>query len=433
VIALQTEPFRWLALLRRAGSSPLPPGAVPVTKQPAPSLLRLARRLAGAATLVEVMRIVDRLAAGALDADHVSVCLLNEEGTMLTVHHDPTTEPSIAQQHHEIEVSEATMIGSAARRDAAELLDVRSYADRYAGYGAEARSMGLEQLAAVPMHDPSGELVGVLGLGWRSISEPDLDHLESIADLIGDAVRLARDSDRNRATAAAFQEMLLPTRLDSADPAVVRARYHSVDQSVGGDFYDVVARGEHTTWFVIGDVAGHGILASRTMGKIRFFLRALLFDATDPSEVLGSLNRLVLAEEQQEVATCLVAAWDRVSHTLTFASAGHLSQLAIIDGATRLLRPPPDPPLGVRRSAPRHAATTVDISHGATIVLYTDGLVERRDIPIDESLEWLVQRVGSWPSMGLDQLLDRLFDIASGGVEDDVAILAVQIPPAAAD
>lgn len=433
VLALQTEPFRWLALLRSAGSSPLPPGAPPRTRQPGSSLLRLARRLAGAASLEEVMRIVDRLGTGALDADSVSVCLLNEDATALMVHHDPTTSPGIAQQHPEIAVSEATMIGAAARRDASELLEIGSYEARYPGHGANARSMGLVQLSAVPMHDSTGDLVGVLGIGWKSIGEPDLGVLESIADLIGDAVRLARDSDRNRATAVAFQEMLLPTRLDSADPALVGVRYHSVDQSVGGDFYDVVTRGTGTTWFVIGDVVGHGIRASRTMGKIRFFLRALLFDATDPAVVLESLNRLVLAEEQQEVATCLVAAWDRVGHTLTFASAGHLPQLAIIDGATRLLAPAPDPPLGVERSTPGHEATTIDVGNGATLVFYTDGLVERRDVPIDESVDWLSERVGSWPSLVLDELLDRLFEIAAGGVDDDVAILAVELPPAAVD
>lgn len=430
VIALQNEPFRWLALLRSAGSSPLRPGPPLRAGQPGRSLLRLARRLAGAASLEEVMRIVDRLGAGALDADSVSVCLLNEDGTQLTVHHDPTTSPGVASRYAEIAVAETTMIGAAAHRDAAELLEIGRYESRYPGYGADARAMGLGHLAAVPMHDPNGDLVGVLGIGWKSLGEVDLGLIESIADLIGDAVRLARDSDRNRATAGAFQEMLLPTRLDSADPALVGARYHSVDESVGGDFYDVVTRGEATTWFVIGDVVGHGISASRTMGKIRFFLRALLYDATDPAAVLEALNRLVLAEQQHEVATCLVAVWDRVEHTLSLASAGHLPQLAIIDGEARLLAPVPDPPLGVERSGPGHGATTIDISHGATLVFYTDGLVERRDVPIDESLRWLSERVGSWPSLGLDELLDRLFEIAAGGVDDDVAILGVEIPRA---
>ena len=433
VIALQTEPFRWLALLRSAGSSPLLLAAPPVKRQPASSLLRLARRLAGAATLDEVMRIVDRLATGALDADHVSVALLDEDGTVLTVHHDPMTAPGVARRYTEIPVSDPTMLGAAARDDAAELLDLESYAARYPGYGADARSMGIEQLAAVPIHDPNGDLIGVLGIGWRSIGEPDLGHLESIADLIGDAVRLARDSDRNRATAAAFQEMLLPTYLDSAGPALLGVRYHSVDHSVGGDFYDVVARGTGTIWFIIGDVVGHGIAASRTMGKIRFFLRSLLYDAADPSSLLEALNQRVLAEGQGEVATCLVAVWDQLGHTLTFASAGHLPQLGIVGDEVRLLEPTPDPPLGVHRLAPPRAATTIDVSDGATLMLYTDGLVERRHVAIDDSVEWLRRTVASWSPVGLETLLDRLFAIASGGVDDDVAILAVQIPSTETD
>jgi hypothetical protein len=429
VLALQTEPFRWLALLRSAGSSPLPPANSSSTMRNPPAALRLAQRLAGAGTLDDVMRIVDRLSTGALQADHVSVGVLADDGARLVVHHDPMTAPGIARKYLEIEVSDATMLGRAAVREVTEILDLCDYEVAYPGFGADARRMGLEQLAAVPMRDRNGALVGVLGIGWSSSGHREVGHLEPIADLIGDAIRLARDADRNRATAAAFQEMLLPTRLDSAEPALVGARYHSVDHSVGGDFYDVVTRGPGRTWFVIGDVVGHGIGASRTMGKIRFFLRALLRDADDPGQLLEFLNELLLAEQQNEVATCLVAMWDRDRHTLTYSSAGHLPQLIIVDGTARLLEPPPDPPLGVVRSACRHPSSSVDLRDGATLVLFTDGLVERRDESIDESLARLELTVRSWPSLGLEGLLDRLFDVAAGGVDDDVAILAVEIPP----
>ena len=395
VLALQTEPFRWLALLRTAGSSPMfLPG-----RQHASVTLRLARRLAGAGTFDDVMRIIDLLSTGALEADHVSVGLLDEDGSTMEVHYDPMTARRIARKHPTIDVSEATMLGTAALRDAAEFIDVDAYEVSYPSGGIDARGMQIEQLAAVPMHDRNGELVGVLGIGWTSRGERDMGHIESVAELIGDAIRLARDADRNRATAAAFQEMLLPTHLDSADPALVDARYYSVDHSVGGDFYDVVTRDGRRTWFVIGDVVGHGIAASRTMGKIRFFLRALLLDAVDPAELLDSLNQLVLAEGYNEMATCLVAVWDRVGRTLTYSSAGHLAQLIIIDGDVRLLLPPPDPPVGVVRSAAIHPSTEIDIGSGATLVLYTDGLVERRDLAIDESLAGLRDMVGSWPQL----------------------------------
>jgi serine phosphatase RsbU (regulator of sigma subunit) len=121
--------------------------------------------------------------------------------------------------------------------------------------------------------------------------------------------------------------------------------------------------------------------------------------------------------------------WDRVRHTLTYSSAGHLPQLIIVEGMARLIESPPDPPLGVVRSASRHPSSSVDLRDGATLVLFTDGLVERRDESIDESLARLELTVRSWPPLGLEGLLDRLFDVAAGGVDDDVAILAVEIPP----
>lgn len=428
VLSLQVEPFRWLALLRSSGSSPASPTTESSAVAVAMPTLRLARRLAGAGSVDDVTRIVDRLSTSALDADHVSLSLLDEDSSTLRIHHDPTTAPGVTREYSSLDVSESTMIGASALGDVTKILNLDAYEVEYPGYGADARNMNLDQLAAVPMHDRHGELVGVLGIGWRSIGERDLGHVESVADLIGDAIRLARDSDRNRATAAAFQEMLLPTQLDSADPAVVGVRYHAVDDSVGGDFYDVVTRGTATTWFVIGDVVGHGIVASRTMGKIRFFLRALLLDASDPAEVLERLNDLVLAESQDEVATCLVAVWDQLRHTLTFSSAGHLPQMVLTADGAALLQCPPDPPLGVVRSGPTHPSTSIGVEHGATLVLYTDGLVEERDVAIDQALSRFRGLVESLPRTDLESLLDRLVEIAVGGVDDDVAILAVEIP-----
>jgi hypothetical protein len=428
VLSLQVEPFRWLALLRSAGSSPASPSTESSAETVALPTLQLARRLAGAGSVDDVTRIVDRLSTTALDAAHVSLSLLDEDSSTLRIHHDPATAPGVARRYSSLDVSESTMLGACASGDVTKILSLDSYEAQYPGYGSDARKMDLDQLAAVPMHDRHGGLVGVLGIGWRSVGKRDLGHLESVADLIGDAIRLARDSDRNRATAAAFKEMLLPTQLDAADPAVVGVRYHVVDDSVGGDFYDVVGRGTATTWFVIGDVVGHGIGASRTMGKIRFFLRALLLDATDPAEVLERLNDLVLAENQNEVATCLVAVWDQARHTLTFSSAGHLPQMTLTADGAGLLHCPPNPPLGVVRSGPPHPSTSIGVEHGTTIVLFTDGLVEQRDLDIDQALSRLTELVDSFPRADLESLLDRLVDFAAGGVDDDVAILGVEIP-----
>lgn len=425
VLGLQTEPFRWLALLRNAGSSPLDAESSASERQHPSAVLRLAQGLAGASSLQDVMRIVDRLATGALQAVHVSLGLLTDDRSQLIVHHDPMVAPDIVQRHLTIEVSETTMLGRAAVLDVAELLDLDAYETAYPGYGADARRMNFVQLAAVPMHDQNGNLVGVMGIGWSSSGERELRQLEAVGDLIGDAIRLARDSDRNRATAAAFQAMLLPTQLDPVDPAEVAVKYRSVDRSVGGDFYDVITRADRT-WFVIGDVVGHGISASRTMGKIRFFLRALLHTATDPAELLDALNDLVLAEGQDEVATCLVAVWDRDQHTLACASAGHLPQLLVTDGAARLLETEPDPPLGVARPGSSHPSLRLEIDHGGTLVLFTDGLVERRDVAIDEALASLREVVQSCRTLDVEALANRLIDIDAG--DDDVAILAVTIP-----
>jgi serine/threonine-protein kinase RsbW len=127
------------------------------------------------------------------------------------------------------------------------------------------------------------------------------------------------------------------------------------------------------------------------------------------------------------VATCLVAVWDRDEATLALASAGHLPQLLVTDGAARLLDTTPDPPLGVARPGPPHPSLRVEIDRGATLVLFTDGLVERRDVAIDEALAGLGEVVQSCGTLDVDALTDRLIDI-DGGDDDDVAVLAVEIP-----
>jgi serine phosphatase RsbU (regulator of sigma subunit) len=277
------------------------------------------------------------------------------------------------------------------------------------------------------MHARTGELIGVMGIGWRNERMDDIRHLRSVADLIGNAVALAVDTDRDRAMAAALQEMLLPPQLDEIEPARVAVRYRAVDRSVGGDFYDVVSRQDDCTWLVIGDVIGHGIGASRTMGKIRFFLRAVMIDLSDPVDVLEQVNRLLIAEDQGEMATCVVACWNSTDDVVTIASAGHLPQIVVAGGEVLLLDIEPAPPLGVERNSDVPASMELAVGDGLRLLLFTDGLIERRDEPLDRSLARLRGALATHAARDVDDTVDALLATVAGTDDDDIALLCIDI------
>jgi len=313
---------------------------------PNDATLRLARRLAGAATLRDVVTAVDRLAASSLGSDDVNFALVSEHQT-LRIHHVPSTDPLIAERYDEIPLDRSTLLGETLLNDIAAVLTIDEFEQRYPTLGSDGRDMGFAHLGAAAMHTEDGRVVGVVGLGWRDgRPEVDLDRIRTVGDVIGNAIDLAFNIDLAQSMAASFQEMLLPARLDPIIGGDVQVRYRAVDRAVGGDFFDVVTCADSSTWLVIGDVVGHGLEASRTMAKVRFFLRACVRNRFDPSEVLGLVHDLLEAEDLQELATCLIARWDPVVSELTVATAGHLPPVVCSD-ATAVLDLPVNPPLGV--------------------------------------------------------------------------------------
>jgi serine phosphatase RsbU (regulator of sigma subunit) len=160
------------------------------------------------------------------------------------------------------------------------------------------------------------------------------------------------------------------------------------------------------------------------MGKIRFFLRAVMRDESDPSRVLSRVHDLLLTEAMDELATCMIGRWDPVARTLTIASAGHLPPLAT-DEATSVVPIAPDPPLGTPNVAFTQPNTVIDIVGPMRLLLYTDGVVERRDEIIDESIAALAKRLATTVGQPLEVAADTILDQATSSGEDDMALLLI--------
>src|SRR5262249_42481060 len=202
----------------------------------------------------------------------------------------------------------------------------------------------------------------------------------------------ARRYSRERATALTLQRSMLPTGLSAPCSVEVRHRYLPGSQliEVGGDWYESISLPGARVALVVGDVAGHGVRAAVTMGRLRTAIQTLAMLELSPIESLQQLNELMrmLGVLEPHFATCAYAVYDAVQGTCEVASAGHLPPLLVRpDGSSEFLDVSPAPPLGVGEGIIR--SRTFEIEDGSLFVLYTDGLVESRDRDIDDGLNRL--------------------------------------------
>ncbi|MET8954691.1 ATP-binding SpoIIE family protein phosphatase [Streptomyces sp. NPDC004393] len=249
------------------------------------------------------------------------------------------------------------------------------------------------------------------------------DHAEA-------AERLRASEREQRRTAVTLQRSLLPQELEQPDDLRIAATYQpgGTEAAVGGDWYDVITLGGGRTALVIGDVMGRGVRAAAVMGQLRTAVRAYARLDLPPHEVLQLLDGLAMEIDANQIATCVYAVHDPNEGRLVYASAGHLPIL-VRDENGQVLRAdePTGPPLGT--GGWMHASGSVPLGPGSTAVLYTDGLVERRDADLDEGIAALASALAG--ATGTPQVIcDRLLRSAgvTAGHDDDVAVLVLQHP-----
>ncbi|MGW8061954.1 ATP-binding SpoIIE family protein phosphatase [Streptomyces ziwulingensis] len=249
------------------------------------------------------------------------------------------------------------------------------------------------------------------------------DHAEA-------AARLRASERRQRETAVTLQRSLLPQELEEPDDLRVAATYHpgGTEAAVGGDWYDVITLGGGRTALVIGDVMGRGVRAAAVMGQLRTAVRAYARLDLPPHEVLQLLDGLATEIDANQIATCVYAIHDPNEGRLVHASAGHLPILVRDEnGTVQRADEPTGPPLGTGGWI--HTSGSIALTPGSTAVLYTDGLVERRNEDLDEGIAALERALSG--ATGTPQVVcDRL--VRSAGVtpehDDDVAVLVLQHP-----
>jgi len=293
---------------------------------------------------------------------------------------------------------------------------------------------GLRSILGVPLL-AGGEVTGVLQVGVpapRRFSEDDLMLLGLAADRVALAIDHLRVYEREHRIAETLQRSLLPERLPRLPGLEVAARYQPAasESEVGGDWYDVIAMPGGQVGLVMGDVAGKGLAAASMVGRLRSAMRAYALEGHAPADVVDRLNQLVWSEvEDSHMTTMVYVVLDPLEGKVTWVNAGHLPPLAVTsDGMARFLEGASSVPLGVM-SYPAYEASETEMPLGGTVLLYTDGLVERPGELLDDGLDRLSaavrgERVG--PEELCDHVLEQL--VPSLGASDDVALLALCSP-----
>ncbi len=412
------------------------------------ALAQAALQLAAAESVEELVDKVVVAGLSALGADGGAVAVRDDSRALVRLMFTDSLGARTQQEYSELPLESDLPSSWAARTG-----ELVALPDRRAGLAWSAAMAGVYEVtgkqawAALPLR-VGDQLLGSLTASW---AEPHEFAPDEVALLSAFAAQCAqalgrlqlREVEQQAAVASrqmseALQRSLLtdPPPNDHVEIAV-RYRPAAAQVQVGGDWYDAFVNDGGATCLVVGDVTGHDRQAAAVMGQIRNLLRGLAHTLGDPpGRVMSSVDRAMHDLRVGALATAVLAVVEQTPdqraaglRTLRWTNAGHLPPLLIgPDGSSRLLVSDPDLLLGVDPSTER-ADHTIELQPGSMVVLYTDGLVERRGVSIDEGLTWLLAATGGRSDLTPDQVCDLLLEAVGTTVEDDIALLALRAHP----
>ena len=263
-----------------------------------------------------------------------------------------------------------------------------------------------------------------------SIADEDRAFIETLASLAAQGLDRGRTFESERTIAETLQRSVLPASLPDVPNVQLAARYlpGTDEVDVGGDWFDAVRLPTGRLGLAVGDVVGKGVASAATMAQLRNALRAFALDQMKPSSTISRLNRLTEELSESAFATVVYAVLDPDTGICRFTSAGHPPPLVVDpDGRARYVEGGRGLPLGTGAKT-RYRQATVELQVGSTVILYTDGLVERRSESIDEGLKRL--RVAAESARGDPQsLVEHVIAalVGDAGRRDDIAVLAVRL------
>ena len=411
------------------------------------ALAGVALDLAAADSVDDLIRIVT---GGGLDAlgAHGAAIGVREDGDGLRLVRAGSFEDGRGRYGH-LPLSAPLPATAAARTGRTIVLPDRVASEVFSPEAVEVFAVtGTEAAVALPLQAGTRSL-GSLTVGWarrRVFTSQDLELLEAFAAQCAqvlDRIETRRAEQAAHAEVRGMAEALQRSLLaepPQPDDLQIAVRYvpAAAQAQVGGDWYDAFTVGDGTTMLVIGDVTGHDRHAAAAMAQVRNVLRGVAHSQPEsPARVLAALDRAMGDLAVGTLATAVLARVEKVDgagdegrRLLRWSNAGHPAPVLVEeDGTVTLLERTPNRLLGVGPDALRveHACL---LPPGSTLLLYTDGLVERRGANLDDGVAWLCQEIADLRHLPLDELCDRLLSVLPEELDDDVALLALRAHPA---
>lgn len=314
------------------------------------------------------------------------------------------------------------------------LTDKKQILEEYPDSAPMIDTFGIESVAAFPLAI-NGRAMGAWLMLWdepKNFEEGDLIIFLTLASQAAQAIERIRLFERERFIATALQRTLLPAQLPILDGASTARRYlpTAAGVEVGGDWYDVLPLPNNRVALVIGDVGGHNIDAAAIMGQLRNAIRSYAWEGHPAAKVLEATNRLLCGLEPGVMATCCYVELGLQDGIAAVALAGHPPPLIVNeDGDAAFMNVIADPPLGAEAEH-AYEQTSLFLTQGQSIMLYTDGLVESRTMPLDDGMDRLQRACSKEAGIDAEALADAVIDsIAMNEVEDDIALLVLQYAP----
>jgi PAS domain S-box-containing protein len=317
-----------------------------------------------------------------------------------------------------------------------------SYKAAYPDLAAAIDAAGIDGPTILVPLTAGTQVLGTLSISFREpVDDATMQSvgpaLEELGPVLGHSLQQAQFLELEARIASSFQQAMLELDVDP-DPCLAVATTYQAGSTVleaGGDWYDVVAFPDGRIALTVGDVVGRSLRAATVMGRLRAAMRALVLTKVDPAQVLDRLDELVTTIDDAQYATCACAIVDPVRSTVEYASAGHPPTVLLApNGRTHLLEQGQGPPLGVQGRRPRQCVA-IDIEPGSRLVLYTDGLIERRTESLDDGLERLRNVVEESHYSLVERVPGEVLRVQFADYEqqDDVAMICAEFISESAD
>lgn len=398
-------------------------------------LYEITTALAAAPDTRQASAVVTRGAQEGLRATFVSLYRL--VGSQLqVVHRHGYADDVDLGDHAAVSLDEGVPLTDAVRTGRQLWIDsAAEVARRYPAHAGLAATMGIRALAVLPLR-VAGVITGALSLSFdsdRVLRDEDHEFAGLLADQAAQTLERTLVADERRQIAETLQRSLLPPDPPAIDHLAIACRYlpGALHTHAGGDWYDVLDLGDGRVAIAVGDVVGQGTAAAAVMGQLRSALAAHLLDGDPPAQALRKLDRFSrrVPGSRASTAACLVL--DTRDGSVRWARAGHLPPLVVESHVARYLDDAHGCVLGIPGVPPCEEGTA-RIGSGSTVLLYTDGLVERRDETIDDGLARLAAIADRHADAPLEQMAAAVLDAALGdhGPPDDIALIAVRLGPA---